>query len=978
MKKSFFIFFFLLGFLCRAENPPSIVFKENKGQWPDKVLFGSEFKNTQFYINKTGFNYCIYNLSDLKKESEYLHGLGNETSNSFLPKGTVHAHNYEVELKNANLKNSAKNNKVNEYFNYFLGQNKNTWANEIKGFGDLYFESIYSKIDLNLYSSDKNLKYDFIVKPGGNVNEIELIYKYTAGILLENKHLKIMTSAGNVIEETPYAYQNINGKKVEVQCQYKITSGNHLGFDFPKGYNKEYALIIDPTVIVCSYSNHTGMSFGCAAGYDDIGNIYSASCARVGYPVTTGAFQQTYMGNFDIVLSAYNPNGTSKLFSTYIGGDSLEYITVVKVLNNEIILGGTSTSWNYPCSATAYDTTLNGQSDMVFTKINMTGTALIASTFIGGAREESSWGANALGASAWDSNRNLDFMPDTAGNIYVSAVTNSTNFPVTSGAISSMLNGTGTGSRKDALVFKLNNTLSSLVWSTYLGGTSDECGKAIKLDGSGGVYCLGVTTSTNFPTTPGAISNTKPGPIPFSDMFVTHINSSGTAIIASTYIGTTAADYGSYMDIDLNNDIHICGHIVNPSALVSTPGLYSDVNGYNTLYKVNSSLSSVIYKTKFGYPPPAGGPTVMVPYVLYSAFRVDSCQNIYLAGFADNLLPTTSNKLQSFAGGITDAYIAVFGSGCTSLKFASYFGGPVTHYSIGEHCDYSSSQFDNKGHLYLSICSDGGLPTTPSAFTPTFTSSGDSIYNDAFLKIDLQTFINANSSYGSTITGCPPFTPTFVSTTNLGSTYWNLGNGVTSTKDTVSTTYTNLGTYNVLLVITDTSTCNKYDSIKSLLNVINPTNFDLGEDIPTCLNTKVLIYSNVSAVTYSWSSGQTWPNIYALPGTYTLTINNGGCNSSDVINVIVAEKKLSERFPNVVTANGDNVNDFIDLSKYNFEEVDLTIYDRWGREVERITDVTAKWNPDNLTAGTYFYVANYKSICIGKYATDKGFVTLIK
>ncbi|HWY12720.1 MAG TPA: gliding motility-associated C-terminal domain-containing protein, partial [Bacteroidia bacterium] len=352
--------------------------------------------------------------------------------------------------------------------------------------------------------------------------------------------------------------------------------------------------------------------------------------------------------------------------------------------------------------------------------------------------------------------------------------------------------------------------------------------------------------------------------------------------------------------------------------------------------------------------------------------------------FGANLFPTTPNALQPYGGGPTDMYIAQFNPNCSSLAFASFFGGANTtywyntpNYNPGEMGGLGD--FDNKGYLYCSMGINGGLPTTPGAYTMTWVSTSTwSPCNDAFVKIDMQSHINASSSYGGNITGCPPFSTHFVSTTNTGTSFWNLGDGTTTNQDTISHTYNNLGTYNVLLVVTDTNTCQRTDSIKSILNVINPTSFDLGDDVPACLTTPAILQANVTAVTFSWSTGQTTPTISATPGTYTLTINNGGCNSSDVVNVIIAEKKLSERFPNVITPNGDQVNDFIDFSKYNFDEVEFVVYDRWGREHFKITNPTEQWQPKDLDNGTYFWVVNYRSSCTGKFATDKGFISVFK
>ncbi|MBP7810034.1 MAG: gliding motility-associated C-terminal domain-containing protein [Bacteroidia bacterium] len=964
MKQLLSILIFISAFI-KAHNP-SIIFKENKGQWPEKVLFGADIFNTQFYINKNSFNYCVYSYADLKRGEELHHTSPGKNS-------TLHGHNYEVNFVGADLNKVSKSKEQPEYYNYFLGNNRSKWANNVKAFEDLLFNEVYEGIDLKVYSNKLNLKYDFIVKPNANVNSIKLNYNYTDGIEIINNELVVKTSVGNIIEQEPFAYQIINGKQTRVNCKYTLLSNYSVGFTFPNGYNKSYELVIDPTVVVCSYSGYTGQADNSACGYDASGNIFVAGYCRNGYPTSVGAFSSTYSGYYDIILSKYDPIGSVKLFATYLGGDSLDFPDEIIVKNDQITILSATQSDNFPHTSTAYDTTRNGMTDFALTKFNGSGTTLIGSTYVGGSKTDGGgyFGYPSIGGV--DASRNVEMVIDTSGNVYVLGNTVSTDFPTTTGAISSSLQGT-----TDACVFKLDNTLSNLVWSTYIGGSKDELGKGLRLDGSGGIYLCGTTTSTNFPTTTGVISQTKNGGISSSDLFLIHINSTGTGVIASTYIGTTGSDYAGLMDIDQNNNIYMLGY-ATPGTFTSSPGVYSNANGWNTIHKINSSLTSIIFKTKYGnaIPPIMPAPS---PYLFHTAFRVDSCENLYIAGFAENVLPTTANQLQPFAGGIQDIYIAQFNANCSSLKFASFWGGAKSAFTYGEHTDGGLSQFDSKGRLYQALCSNGGLPTTSNAYCQTYVGSpGDTVWNDAFVKIDLQTFINAGSSYGANITGCPPFTPTFVSTTNTGSTYWDLGNGVTSIKDTVSTTYTNLGTYNVLLLVTDTTTCNRTDSIKSLLNVINPTEFDLGEDILACFDSKTLLKANVNAVTYSWSTGQTFPNIYVNQlGSYTLTINNGGCNSSDVINVVLGEIKLSERFPNVITPNGDNINDWIDFVKYNFDEVEFYVYDRWGRERYKITKPDEKWNPNDLDNGTYYYVANYKSSCTGKFGMDKGFISVFK
>ncbi|MBP7810032.1 MAG: gliding motility-associated C-terminal domain-containing protein [Bacteroidia bacterium] len=975
MRNLVYIFVFL-NLLTNAGNP-SIIFKENKGQWPEKVLFGTEILNTKFYVNKNSFNYCVYN------PEEYIKIFGRHKSDE--KPSVVHGHNYEVTFVGADLTKFIKKEEQSDYYNYFLGKDRNKWASNVKAFGNVLFNEIYKGIDIKLYSSNINLKYDFIIKPNANVNSIQLNFNYTDGIEIINDELVINTSAGNIIEKAPYSYQIINGIKKQVKCKYALLNKTTIGFSFPEGYNKNYELIIDPVVVVCSYSGATCYSFGDCCTYDANGNIYVGAEADYGYPSTPGAFQlnnQTTTtagwGLIDIVISVYNSNGTSKIFSTYLGGDYGDWPGDIMVKNNEIIILGGTLSETYPCTSNAFDTTFNsvvgtGDYDITISKLNMTGTTLLASTYIGGTKSEI---INNFNASSWWWGWVTGEMEcDDSGNVYVIGSTNSNNFPVTAGVISPTLQGTS-----DAYVFKIDNTLSNLIWSTYLGGSLNENGTSIKLDGSGGVYCYGSTSSANFPTTVGAYNTTKNGFGTNADLYISHINSTGTAFISSTFLGTNVQDYSGLMNLDKNNNVYLTANLSSTSSFTPSSGTYSNPNGYNCIYKLNTSLSSLAFKTKFGFPPLPVLPTPS-PNLFFSALKIDSCENIYIGGFAANMLPTTPNALQPYGGGSTDLYIAQFKQNCSSLAFASFFGGATNISWSSSNTGESTglSDFDNKGYYYSSVGIPGGLPVTPNAYatTPVNTST---LYpsNDAFVKIDMQSHINASSSYGGNITGCPPFSTHFVSTTNTGTSYWDLGDGTTTNFDTITHTYNNLGTYNVLLVVTDTNTCQRTDSIKSILNVINPTEFNL-EDVQTCLNTPSLLQANVSAVTYSWSTGQTTPNIYVNQlGSYTLTINNGGCNSSDVVNVVLGELKLSERFPNVITPNGDNINDWIDFINYNFDEVEFYVYDRWGRERYKITKPDEKWNPNDLDNGTYYYVANYKSSCTGKFGTDKGFISVFK
>jgi gliding motility-associated-like protein len=950
--KNFLFLFVICSFFAKSVNPPSIIFKENKGQWPVKVLFGTEYLNTKFYINKTGFNYCIYDFEEL--------------ANAFMLKRNdfvVHGHNYEVNLVGANLNNFNMLNNVTEYFNYFIGSDATKWTDHVKACRKLEFQDIYKGIDLKVYSNLTNLKYDFIVSPNADPNLINLNYSFAEAVNVRNGELIVKTSVGEITEMSPLAFQIINNKKIEIKCEY-LLKGNNVNFYFPDGYDKRYELIIDPVVLACSYGCAPVFSYCNASTYDPNGNIYTTGSSSIGYPTTMGSFQVNCTALKDIFISSFSSNGSSKLFSTFIGGNGYEYPIDIHVSESAITILGGSQSINYPVTANAFDVTQNGKYDLILSRLKIDGSNLLASTFVGGSDEE-----------------NLDqFSPliggemivDKQKNIYIVSNTLSNDFPTTLGALSPAMSGSS-----DAVVFKMDSTLN-MKWCTYLGGSQREMGQAIRTDALGGVYILGVTSSLDFPITLGAFSSSKST---FEDMYVSHINNSGTALIASTYVGTNTGDLGFVMDLDASNNVYIGGQVTSngpsPNFIIPTAGTYS-TNSLNTIYKIDSSLTSLSFKTLFG---PTGTST---PHLEYTAIKVDSCGNIYFAGTAWIGHVTTPDRFQSFGYGATDIYMIVFNPNCSSVRFASYYGGsgnpPLGYANAGDQA-WGKSHFDERGILYHAVTATQNFPTTANAYCSMYndTTKVKPIFNDAFLKVDLGTFVNANSSYGANVIGCPPpFTGHFVSSTNNSSTYWDFGDGSTSLQDTISHTYSSLGTYSVLLVVTDTTTCNRTDSIKSIFNIVDPTFLDIGEVLYLCPDGNLILNANTSAVSYSWSTGETTQNISIdKPDTYSLTIFNGGCYSSDNVKVEIADNKL-QQFPNVITPNSDGTNDNIDFTKFQLSEMEFIVYDRWGKERFKSINPTEKWEPSEFNNGTYFYVINYLSECNNKHASLKGFITLFK
>jgi hypothetical protein len=248
------------------------------------------------------------------------------------------------------------------------------------------------------------------------------------------------------------------------------------------------------------YYTYLGGTTGGAVGYgialDTAGNAYvTGYTTSKDFPTTPGAFQPTFGGgnNFHAFVTKLNATGTV-VYSTYLGGSVSDQGAGIAVdTAGDAYVTGATTSTDFPTTAGAYQTTFGGGAfDAFVTKLNPTGTALVYSTYLGGTEADDDGTGIAV---------------DSAGNAYVTGYTGSTDFPTTAGAFQTTFG----GGSYDAFLTKLNPKGSGLAYSTYLGGTGYDQGYGIAVDSAGNAYVTGITESTDFPTTAGAIQTTFGG-----------------------------------------------------------------------------------------------------------------------------------------------------------------------------------------------------------------------------------------------------------------------------------------------------------------------------------------------------------------------------------------------------------------------------------------------------------------------------------
>jgi gliding motility-associated-like protein len=831
-----------------AQTAP-LEFIENQGQWSGAFAYKTITGRGDIYLEQDGLTYVIGLPSNEDRMDAFKHGQIKEPP-------VLKFHAYKMVFENAKKAVMAGSKKQPHYYNYFLGKDEARWKSGIHPYLAMDYQGIYDGIDIHVASERGNLKYDFIVRPGADAGQIRLRYDGVDKLVIEDQNLIVKTSVGNVMEMKPYAYQLINGEKTEVSCRYKL-SGNAVSYSFPKGYDQSALLVIDPTVVFSTFTGSTADNWGFTATYDDQGYFYAGGLVNgLGYPVSTGAFQLTFAGGSgstgsfypcDMGIMKLSPAGSTKMWATYIGGvdNDQPHSMIVDGAGNLVIVGRTYSA-DYPVTAGSFDNSHNGGGDIVVTKLNTTATALVGSTFVGGSGDDcvniSAAGAAMAGLKHnYGDDARSEVIVDNQNNIYLTASTQSTNFPTTANAFQNGLAGF-----QDAVIVKLDNTLSNLLWSTYLGGNSEDAGYVLKLGAnSNTLYVAGGTASFDFPTTTGTLWPAYQGGT--TDGFVCRfLNAAPYTLQKTTFIGQADYDQVYGIELDIADNVYVMGQTLGGGFPV-TSGVYSNPGSSQFIMKLDPDLSANIFSTVFG------SGTSTATNISPVAFLVDTCNNIYISGWGGGLgfsppdVGTTDNMPMSGAPNLpadpttdgNDFYFAVFSPNATSLLYSTYFGRESADPGKGEHVDGGTSRFDKHGIVYQAIC--GGclgdptipvtaFPTTPGSLSPVNNAAN---CNEVALKIKFDlSYLSAHAVAGPDTAGCPPFQVTFTNQSTSASTFeWNFGDS--SPIDTTASpihTFQDPGVYVVRLVANNPNACNASSDTTYITIVVDTNGIDADFD----------------------------------------------------------------------------------------------------------------------------------------------------
>ncbi|MFN0103412.1 MAG: SBBP repeat-containing protein [Bryobacteraceae bacterium] len=566
--------------------------------------------------------------------------------------------------------------KLASHTNLLIGEKRGEWAQKVTHYAGVRVEGAYPGIDIVFHARRGVVEFDFELAPGADVARAKFKFPGRTPKLLPDGSLRVATAAGDLALPKPIAFQD--GDRL-IDSRFELIGGEARFAIGP--YDRSKKLTIDPALAYLTYLGGSNSETPAAMAVDAAGNIYLAgSTGSPNFPVTNGALQGTAGGQLDAFVSKFSPAGVL-LYSTLIGGRDRDLINDIAVDGQgSVYFCGATASTNFPLANAIQSTNKGGETglDAMFGKLNPAGTALVYSTYYGGNYNE-----NARAC-----------VVDPDGNLYVTGDSVSENFPFTPGAFQTSNRSPFAG---NGFVTKIAPAGDKAVFSTYLGGGSDDILFDIAIDKSRNIYVAGTSVSSNYPVV-GAYQPTNRGN---QDAVLTKLNADGSRIVFSTFLGGPGIEAAFGVDVDGGDNVFVVGVTGSGTFPTTANALKKDLQGPTDVFitKFDASGATLHASTLFG------GNREDEPF----RTAVDRNGSLYVAGSTGSSGIEPVDAVQALIGGGRDAFLLKVSPAVDRVQMFTYLGGTSDDLGL-------TMALDGGGRVMLAGASvSTNLPTTGNA-----------------------------------------------------------------------------------------------------------------------------------------------------------------------------------------------------------------------------------------------------------------------
>lgn len=587
---------------------------------------------------------------------------------------------------------------------YLKGANADSWHTDVSLFQGLRYLELWDGIDLELITANNGLKMLWHIASPADLPSLQLQWEGADHVSIqEDGSLLIEHMLGEMLDPAPTAWQIINEESIPVQCSYLLDQNGKLAFTLDGSYDPDAPLVIDPLL---SYSTYLGGNLSDTAHAIAVNDLGEACVTGVTtsmyFPRTSGAFQPTLHSSTDAFISRFSADGSTLLASTFWGGSDPSTIgySIAVDSDHNMYVGGTTSSSDLYTSPDAFQSSTDGYPHSLpsgfIVKISANGMNAPYATYLGAA------GATNLNHIALDDqncvyaagNTTASDFPVTPGvfqpalpapgmptgfisklsadgtslvystllggtgdddilgitldgqyNAYVTGGTQSNDFPITPGAYETIYPGA-----YSAFVSKISPDATALIYSTYLGGAeSATTGNAIAIDALNRAHICGLTSTTDFPTTPGVFQPVFGGTE--ENAFVSIFDESGSQLVASTFIGTSSYNEAKSIAVDSMGLVYITGFTTSDAFPITPNRFPSSYQGsmdcFVTVLQANLNALVVSYYWGGSNQDEAYGLAIGGPGIIYITGGTSSVD-----------FPITPDAFQTTLDGITNAFVS--------------------------------------------------------------------------------------------------------------------------------------------------------------------------------------------------------------------------------------------------------------------------------------------------------------------------------